>query len=339
MAASSSYDDILAGVRTGCHLRVAHPHVVAALTARPTNAVLGGGYCAWRFSPRRDVARCPLALEIIVYGVTASVRADAFRDVVDALIDDGGAAADVVCVASTGALLLGGGVVAPSWVLSSPSWSAPVVVVLSPYASVDEAMMRWSDVDVMDAFIIARTVGGGVTGLDVLWRNGDVAKHRVAVATGTVGEVRPDAQKWGELLALAALGYAYVLAAPDAMTLAKTCFSLRGDDPRVWQSMVRSRFEFGARLRPLDTDASLNGASVFRWAPLLAYCRSADPRMLTYTFFAVHAGGDAGVVMAHLGKTDDALDVSRPFSRARRSYFDTACLLYDDVRAHFAAVC
>ena len=339
MTATLPYDAILADVRSGTHLRTAHPHAFAALAACPANAVLGGSYCAWRFSPRRDTVRCPFALEIIVYGASAQQRRDAFRDVVDALLGHDSVAEDVACVASTTRFCLGDAGNVPVWNVSSAAWSLPVRVVLSPYATLEDATRRYGDADVMDAYVVARRLPTPLP-FSVVWRNDDACAFRGAVCAATVRDLRDELSP-SYMIYLASLGYAYAPpAGAEPKKSAVDSFALRADDPAVWRALVTTRMACGVQLAPYDAAASMCGGDdatpVFRFAPLHAYCLGLDAELLSYVFFGVYHGAD-GLVFAKLADRE-TLHLSAPHSSARRSYFDTACLLYDDVRAHFFTV-
>lgn len=253
----------LAAIVSGAKLRRDLPHVAAALRAAPDNAVLSGAYACWQFAPRNAEMPLPFSPRILVYGVDAAARLDAFRSIVDAAVAATRALAphDLVCFIATKTATVA---TPPSWTLMSAAWSHPLSVVLTSHATADEVRGEWGGgVDVLSAFVRANCADDDQ--FSVLADG--AARAALSVGSVCVPSVQAalDKRCWATL---AVLGYRIdATSAAGAAALAAASAAENGDTIDV--ALLPT---VGDALRAFPASDRNNRSASFRYAPLIR-CR------------------------------------------------------------------
>lgn len=329
-ASSTRRDGIFAEtvgtIEQGDELARDHPHVAAALHATD-NVVLSGSYAAWRFAPERaDFGAMHGSLWLLAFGRDGAERREAFRAAFDALARAACADGSLLCIsAGIPVTFTGfGDRRFIRWIITSPSWSRPVTLALSPFASRAELCAGWATCDALGAFVVAapppsprfRVIASNEARAAL--RNGEVT-----VTTSTIAPL----DAWSRCL-LSAYGYTGVPLVDDP----RAAFA---EDPAI---------PCGGELAP-STGFNRHVPLTRFYGALTVMARAQNCASLSRHVFGVDFERGTGADRRfRLVSAPDAAP-SRFVASANavdmdcgRSVFDTICLAYANVLANFSDV-
>lgn len=325
---AAAFDDVVAIIEKGDELSRDHPYVCVALAAS-ANVMLAGGYAAWRFAPLRDqVAKMPWTPVLVVFGVDGAARHEAFRSVFDAVARATRKARRdaLLCVASCTTGFEGcGDRLFARWTLTSPSWSRPMIIVLSPFATLDDARDAWRTCDINGGVVVRASNPADARRFKFLHD----AATRNALRFGISVDRRPAiADADHRNLALYALvGYAGTATAAANRTTAQAETVVAEAPP----------MPCGAQLAPSE--------GVFRYVPLTRVYGAIVSTTLGFAPsrpFAVDYGGDGRFRLVSapdpVAKPVTFVATHNSVGVHHRSVFDTICLAYPDIGADVARV-
>lgn len=316
--AAETFDDIVDIIERGDELAREHPYVAVALDATE-NVMIGGGYAAWRFAPLRHLAPVlPWSPVLVVFGGDGATRHDAFRAAFDAMARATRKAAPdaLLCVTTLTTRFVGFGErLFVRWVLTSPSWSHPITLLLSPFATLAEAREGFTTCDINGGVVVA----GGTDGRRRFRFEADPATRAAlrsgacVVRKGAITGASDDTVAW-----CARLGYRMGEAAPDVPTVA--------EDPMLPSGAQLMPASGLCRYVPLTRVLGAVLANKSAWgAPFLFGVDFGDGR------FRLVSAPDAGKP-TRFEPSLNAVGVHH------RSVFDTICLTYRPIADDVARV-